>query len=235
MKKSIPAMIIINLSITAFLILSCSDERGTKSDNPVFTGQRGSLPNLKKGDEWAMGYVHVGETPCEIINRVIGEMDVGGKSCYVLESKFDPPLLPSSTLIMDKVTMDVVSISSVEETENGTFELTLNYTYEYSDTLMFPLEIGKTWKVIETENAITSVMGENLIYDSTFVYINKIENIEEIIVPAGTFDCFKIVSYDEEGQEKMTWWYSDDAKNDIKEFNHETGEDLVLTSYSIQF
>ncbi|MBN2029924.1 hypothetical protein JW824_06725 [bacterium] len=235
MKKIILVIIIFNISIMGLIVLNCSSKRGTKSDNPVFTGQRGSLPILKVGDEWAMGYVHVGDTPCEIINRVTDEKDIEGKSCYVLKSEFDPPLLPSSILIMDKATMDVVSISSVEEIENGTIELTLNYSYEYFDTLMYPLEIGKTWKVIETENAITSVMGENHIYDSTFVYINKIEKVEEITVPAGTFDCFKIVSYNEEGQMTMTWWYSDDAKNDIKEYNHETGEDLVLTSYSIKF
>ncbi|MCJ7813574.1 DUF3108 domain-containing protein, partial [bacterium] len=89
--------------------------------------------------------------------------------------------------------------------------------------------------VKETESILTTIRNETITQDTTSIYTYIVEKIEEIEVPAGTFNCFRIVKYNEDGDKEVTWWYSDDAKTNIKEFEHETGEDIVLVSYSVTF
>ena len=61
----------------------------------------------------------------------------------------------------------------------------------------------------------------------------KVEAIEEITVPAGKFSCFKIVEYDDTGQEHVTQWYSDKVKRFVKRIEHGDAETMELKSYSV--
>ncbi len=62
----------------------------------------------------------------------------------------------------------------------------------------------------------------------------KIEAIEKITVGAGTFECFKTVEYDENGEKVSTRWYSDKVKTSVKEIDEVTGDTQELVSYSVQ-
>jgi len=235
MRKNTLFVTIALFSIQGFFFFNCSSDKIDTTQNTKYTGTEGALPVLKTGDTWTMGYMYINETPCEITNKVIGEDVVNGKLCYILNSIFEPPLLPQMLLIVDKSTLDIMTILSFIITEEDSFETNVNYSYTYFDSLMFPLETGKTWKVKETESILTTIRNETITQDTTSIYTYIVEKIEEIEVPAGTFNCFRIVKYNEDGDKEVTWWYSDDAKTNIKEFEHETGEDIVLVSYSVTF
>jgi hypothetical protein len=60
-----------------------------------------------------------------------------------------------------------------------------------------------------------------------------VESIEEITVAAGTFKCFKVVTYDDEGVKLETSWYSDKVKAKVKSILHESGDTRELQSYSV--
>ncbi len=235
MKKSYLYVTFIFIWILGFFIFGCSSDKDKTTKNLSFTGRQGSLPVLKTGDTWTMGYTYINETQCKIINQVAGEDIVNGKSCYFFNSLFEPPLLPQMLLIIDKSSLDIISMSSLVFMEEDTFETSVNYTYTYFDSLMFPLETGKTWKVKETESIMATISNETTTQDTTNVYTYIVEKMEEIKVPAGTFNCFRIVKYNEDGKKEVTLWYSDDVKSTIKELEHKTGEDMELISYSVTF
>jgi len=98
----------------------------------------------------------------------------------------------------------------------------------------YPREVGKEYERIETETTTTTVMGETQTDTETNSYTYKVEKMEQIAVPAGTFRCFKVVQYDEAGTPLTTVWHSDRTKQfQVKEIDHETGEVTELVSYSL--
>ena len=86
---------------------------------------------------------------------------------------------------------------------------------------------------IKTETVYTTYMGETETDSVTETTIFKVEKVEEITVDAGTFNCFRIVEYDEDGNKLNTYWHSDTVKQNVKEINHEDGSTVELKSYSL--
>ena len=60
-----------------------------------------------------------------------------------------------------------------------------------------------------------------------------VEAFEDVTVSAGTFESFKVVEYDQDGNPLYTSWYSDEAKIEIKSIDHETDEITELLSYNL--
>jgi len=50
----------------------------------------------------------------------------------------------------------------------------------------------------------------------TVTLMTQVEIKEEVEVPAGKFDCFKIVEKGEDGTLCRVYWYSDKAGYDVK-------------------
>lgn len=84
----------------------------------------------------------------------------------------------------------------------------------------------------ETKTEISA--GETKKETTTSVLTLRVEGREQITVPAGTFDCFKIVRYDEGGSALKTEWYSDRTKANAKTIDHESGYTEELVSYSVR-
>ena len=98
------------------------------------------------------------------------------------------------------------------------------------------MEVGKEWEGIETEVATISSLngvGETETETRTTNYRCKVEKIEEVTVPAGTFTCFKVVEYRNGGIILETTWFSDEAKINIKIFDDELGAVVELISYEL--
>ena len=235
------AIVIVPLLILVLVIgaVACGGE-GTSQPTPTATpedGVEGALPILNVGDRWVSTVMSEG-IEYTMTEEVTGEDVTEGKDCYVIEASIDPPVLGvigSATGRLDKATISPVRIESSGEYMDMPFVVTTSYSDQFTGALPYPLEVGKEFEVIETETTTTTVMGETETESVTNTYTYKVEKIEQITVPAGTFRCFKIVQYDEQGTALATSWQSPETKQYmVKEIDHETGEVTELVSYSLR-
>ena len=75
------------------------------------------------------------------------------------------------------------------------------------------------------------MLGKTQTNIKTVNYTYQVEGIEEIIVPAGTFRCFRVVQYDDAGNPISTQWESGRVRQyKVKSVDHETGEVIKLIS-----
>jgi hypothetical protein len=91
----------------------------------------------------------------------------------------------------------------------------------------FPLQIGEQWQL----SSLTTIAGSfsiEGIYDQSFDESQWVDEIvectqkEQISIPAGTFECYKI------GRETTQSWYSTDVGNMIKSTIDKSGENMTL-------
>ncbi len=220
------AMVLIALLILALVIggVGCGGGEG-----------EGKLPTLNVGDRWVSRVMSEG-IEYTTTWEVVGEDVTDGKNCYVMEGSFEPPamgIISSASVKYDKATMRPVRMQMSAEFEGYVYVTAVGYSYSPDETL-YPLEVGKELEIIETVTTTTTVMGETQTETETNTYTFKVEGIEQITVPAGTFKCFKIVKYDEGGSALETEWHSDTTKWTVKMIDHETGDVTELVSYSLR-
>jgi hypothetical protein len=194
---------------------------------PFKVGEEGLLPTLKIGDQWVYKVTPTKFPSYTKTVTIIGEEDINGKDCYVLEIVYEPPLgrVGRVKMWLDKTVWDptwaeLKMVSYVDNEDNEIVgPILIN---EYPEGYPFPLEPGKEYKIVQR--------WENENYSSTTSV--KIEGIENVSVPAGTFRCFKITYFHEKTEITTSTWYSDTAKFEVKR----VGEFAVweLMSYSIQ-
>jgi hypothetical protein len=91
----------------------------------------------------------------------------------------------------------------------------------------FPLNVGEQWQLVSLNTMSGSFTIEGL-YDQSFngsQWINEAVQClqkEQISVPAGTFDCYKI------GRSDTPEWYSTDVGNLVKSLINQSGENMTL-------
>jgi hypothetical protein len=189
--------------------------------------KEGLIPTLHVGDQWV--FTTSGGT--NYIYTIIGEEEVDGKSCYVLEKIVrNPPPFYSGRLErywVDKNIWDPVGVylKVVRYVDNENFGWST--ILEYPEGYPFPLKPGKEYKII------IRLKDDNI---SPLVLNVKIEEIEEISVPAGNYRSYKIVCSSYNTVESIVW-YSDEVKFKVKEIIYPPeGVPVVyeLLSYSIQ-
>jgi len=190
----------------------------TGTSEATVTGNEGALPVLSVGDKWETKTVS-GGNEFTATTEVIGEEVVDGKSCYIVTVS-DPY---SGKEWVDKTTLFPIKY----ESSGGT----TTYSYQFVGDMLYPLQLQKECQVIETITTIKET-GESNTETDTYTY--KVENIEQITVPAGTFECFKIVMYDKDGKPVMTEWDSDETKMYmVKGVDPENNVTTELVSYSV--
>lgn len=198
--------------------------------------REGVLPTLSVGDRWASQFTFE-DIEYEMTLEVTGEGVTDGRDCYVLEGSIEPPMmgfLSSASVKLDKATMFMLRVQMSGEYQGEPFIAADSYSYEFPGALPYPLEVGKEIEVVETYTSTFTMAGETETETVTNTYTYKVEAIEEVTVPAGTFRCFKLVEYDEAGTAVYTCWMSDKVKQfNVKELDPETGEVTELVSYSV--
>jgi len=112
--------------------------------------------------------------------------------------------------------------------------VTSTFDTAYQGSSKYPLKVGKEVTITATTTMTTTVSGESETETEVDTYTFRVERIEDITVPAGTFRCFKIVEYDEHGTVSDEEWYADEPKINVKSIDHETGEIMELKSYSVR-
>ena len=198
--------------------------------------EKGALPALQTGDRW-VAWASSGETESTITLEVTGDVIVSGKDCYVVEGAAEPPymgIISALTMAYDKATFFPVAVQSSGQFMALPYEVLVEYSYEFGGDPLFPLKVGGENEVVEMLTSTRTIMGETSTESETSVYTNRVEKIEEVTVPAGTFECFKIVEYDEDGNPTSTSWYSDEVRWPVREEDYELGEVVRLVQYSLK-
>lgn len=169
--------------------------------------------------------------------EVIEEEDVDGEGYYVVEMAFDPPMDDFLSTVFAKVSkalylperMDANATYMGEEVSMSTMG-----TYDFHGSARWPLAVGNEYTVTENLTTIITAMGTTESENESQTNTYKVEALEDITVPAGTFECFRVVEYDETGGKMVTTWYSDQVRNTVREEDHETGGTQDLVSYSLK-
>jgi len=224
MKRGILVGVVLaltSIAITTAIILI--KERG---------GPRAELPTFYVGDEWV--YRSTGNITYTFHYRVVGEEMVDNEDSYVIETSYDPPswgTFSRGTTWVEKATGDTMKEERSSKYRGTPFTKTWTYAYQYLGADRWPIEVGKEYSMIMTVTISTPPYQP---IEETETFKAKVEKMESITVPAGTFTCLKIVNYDENDDLLSTFWYSDEVKIYVKIIYHEIGRTTELVSYSIK-
>jgi hypothetical protein len=236
MRKMMGVLSVLSLLMAiSFLLPTCQ-----KQEEGETKAAEGQLPTYQVGDEWVWGYL-MNDTTYILTEEVTGDETVAGRECYVIRMSFDPVMSQTHDSIVytvtdmnywaDKATaLFGVKMETVVSGNGQTFTSSEIYSYEPWANL-FPLEIGK---VVEADKTTTQYSGDNQIGDpivSTEKYI--VDSKENVTVTAGTFNCWKIIMYDGDGNITNTMWYSDQVKSCIKTTDASGNTLMQLNSYSV--
>ena len=223
-KKSLFIAVFILLLILTNVFASCARE--------------GALPLLSIGDKWVTKCI-TPDSEFLITTEITGEDITDGIDCYIMKYTFDPPnqgVIDSAIMKYNKADLSLVRMEVSAEVEGEPFKSVFTYTYDITEPSAFPFTVGKEYKEIQYETEITTIRGQTETKTDTIITISKIEKMEEITVAAGTFKCFKILKYDEQGNLISTSWHSDKVKTmSVKTIDAgDGGKEYELISYSFQ-
>jgi|GEM_PF-473180 len=171
-----------------------------------------------------------------------GEETIDGVDCYIAEIEFDsnperfryvemlsadvPLTVTGMTTWVDKATSQPVKADS-DSTAMG-FATTATTAFTYDGDYGAPFSEGKTWSY---EMVSTPSMGPEM----TSSWTAEVVGMENITVPAGTFDCYKLVHSSDSGDTNVEWWATIDgtdvAVKMIDEANWTGTETRELVSY----
>ncbi len=196
----------------------------------------GALPVLKVGDTWTQKGT-VNGTEYTIVTTVKGEDVINGLGVYIIDGSVEPlisDIVDKMTQKMDKYTLFPFEERMYNEDDPSSFDMTTSYSYQISGDPYFPMKVGNVSTFVSTEKTVTATNGITETSTVNVTEIYKVEGIEDITVPAGTFKCFKVVRYDENNTALDITWESAKVKHfSVKKLDSETNETSELISYSI--
>ena len=195
----------------------------------------GLLPTLYAGDTWVFTETYKGITYTRT-ETIMGEEGMEGKDCYVKKITYDPPLdgwIVEETQWLEKATLrPVVSLISTILGASG-LKMTRMVIYSREGTgTEWPYEVGNEFTVKTSWERTDFVSGEPFIAtgDSTITY--QCTDVEEVVVEAGTFRCFKIIA--SENNQPTEYWHSYQAKTFVKTRGITDAHTTELLSYSVR-
>jgi hypothetical protein len=171
----------------------------------------------------------IGEAPSDSSDK---------KDYYILERYIEPSYLNTTDSIShyDIETCQRKSQWVSFRDEKGILvEREHSYSYSYPGAASNLSDAGYEYEVTETiVDATETESGGTLELISEYTYVVEWkEQVEEVTVPAGTFECERKLKYDTDGELMKTSWYSDKAKRIVKSIDHRTEETMELIWYSI--
>ena len=245
-KKLLLGIIILMVASLALVgVACCGNGEVTPTPTPTPTATEeptatvppsGGAPTLKVGDTWTYA-VNWNEEASTFVGSVTSAT-AGYEILFVFDEterkeKLTPLNLPVFLLgeitrtyngDMDMLTQDIWS----EVVGYGELMLSLDITTAHA-AAKWPLAVGTEW--VES----WALMVGDHIYEDAWDYNVVVESVEDVTVPAGTFECYKIVSY-EGDTVRITDWYSEDVKASVKKIEecYFHGEDIwELESYTV--
>lgn len=195
------------------------------------------LSECRAGDKWVVRCIS-SDADYSMTIEFVGEENSAGRNLCVMRVSFGPGAAgrPENMIVhIDWATLFPVKIESVCDHIGIPVTVVTTYEDHFPGVLPYPLEMGKEFDVIQTETTTYSMDGEIPveIETTTKTLTCKVEAIEEISVPAGTFKCVKVTKYDQDGSALGTSWKSEEVgcAVDVKYIDHRNGETCELMSY----
>ena len=203
---------------------------------PAATPTPALTPTWAEGDTWVWTVTYKDQTNTRT-ETVTGEEAVDATQCYTVEATLDPSsvrvsgaytvTIASASRWINKNTLDPVK-EVTRITAPMTTTTTATYVFDYPGA-RWPLQVQapQQWSYERTlKTAISTTIVERTVV---------VEAEEEVTVPAGTFTCFKMVTYEDDTVAK-TEWYSVDVKNVVKvidSLTYDADETCELASYTV--
>lgn len=227
-KKAVLSLAIL-VSFCLIFAVSCGNNTQAPS---------GALPILRVGDTWTMKASNLG-VEYTIVDTVTGKQVYNGINCYIVTRQISTKgasttmdIIGPTIFMVDKTTLDIVG-REIPTSRNGIIDTVIgNATYNYS-IKPYPLNVGKTWTVTDNMTVLGGSAGQNQTTTQTYIYTYKVEAVESITVPAGTFQCLKIVQYDSNNSILNTRWVTDITGVSAVKIIDSLGMTSELTSYSL--
>jgi hypothetical protein len=194
----------------------------------------GHLPAFSLGDKWVSKW-NTGGDEYLTTSEITGETTIDGNNCWTMTTTFDPPYMGQVTSMInnyDKATLHILKMDLLS-TKPGDFTTAV---YQTTGDLLYPVTVGKECREVELE---TLTWGDDMIsqsQNSTTTTVTKVEKIEKITVEAGTFECFKLLKYDDSGNLTQISWRSNDTKMFQVKMEDAAEPDTVyeLVSFSVK-
>jgi len=196
----------------------------------------GLLPTLYAGDTWVFQEVDKGNTYTRT-ETITGEEGMEGKDCYVEKITYDPPMdgwISEETQWLNKANLrTVVSIISATLTAAGVDMMRwVIYSREITGT-EWPHEVGNNFTIDKSWKRTDFVDGQPFVATGNSTVTYECTDVEDVTVAAGTFECYKIVAY-ENGQATTEYWYSYKVKTYVKTQGITDGHTTELLSHSVK-
>jgi len=239
-KLHLHALFTCSIAVLLALTVAC-----ISNSEKTQTGQAdtGKIPIFVEGDTWTYQFTLHGVDYTDVY-KVIGEDMVNGQDCYIIQITYEPPLggvVGEATMKIDKDHSFVLTAQTAPYLAGSPYEVDTSIEYEFIDCQYYPLKTGNECTARETKTVLIPGPGKQssdnearMYLSETNTFLYKVDSIEDITVPAGTFECFKVDMYDDEGTKLRTSWKSAQIKNlEVKGLNHQSSEITELVSFSL--
>jgi len=243
-KTTRPILVASLWIISLIFVLACGGDNGDEqptATSAVPTGAnttepaplKAELPILKTGDTWTFRVLSEGIEYASILT-ITGENATDSEAVYPADWSINPPRdgVSKYALDIDRATMAEVRMQGTGSIDGSSFTVAVTYSDAFSD-MPFPLSVGKIWEEKRTISTVTTETGEPQESRETKDYVVKVSRLENVTVPAGTFECYEILRYDNNNVLQRTSWYSDKVKQAVKEIDGDNDEIRELVSYSL--
>lgn len=178
------------------------------------TGAKTDRPEWKVGDRWRYNWKRV-STNGTLTREIIREDTFAGVPCYVVR-------VGKNETFFTKDGLGLLGSMS-----GGKVIFSRDAPYQ---PLSWPLEVGKEW-----QNSFTLERIE-LKSSQTYYYRIVVAGLDQVNVPAGTYDTFKITVYDAYSNRLLNeYWYSPAVKWFVKSRTYEQDgvREEELLSYKV--
>jgi len=211
---------------------------------PTKSPQPSNLPDV--GTTWTHNVSYGDETTVWTVSVTGGEV-IDGVDCYITEASFDAP---PQRLMYSDITGSDLSFTITQEKSwidrtakqplknevsiylpSYSWPMDTLTSFAYDGTYGQPLSVGQTWTYEQVSVSVPSV-GPKMV--STWTA--EVVGMEEVTVPAGTFNCYKVVHASKDAT-RADWVSADEpmltAVKVVSEGYWTGTETRELASYSV--
>lgn len=227
---------------TCVLILSaCSSAsiRTLPPDNstPKSGDYNAEFPNLKKGDTWDT----ISSSNVFIERMVVTVSNENAKrntDYYSMDVLIYPKFMEGPIEAKGEIYKNSLESKSLHfgfKKDDKSVFTTIEAQQDYLSSSPFPLKVGKSWSVALTEKTETTINGKTVSSEiKNRKYRYSVESIEEVSIPLGHFNCFKILRYDDNDKLVSIKWVPKETKFiEIKGINLEYDDSVEMQSYKV--
>jgi hypothetical protein len=200
------------------------------TSSPSLVGGDSEKPDWEVGDKWNYDMSVMGmSVPVTYKVSDITSIDVNGTDYDVYDMEIKGT---GGTQHMYYLTSDLALVKTQIPSMGGDSPMISSYDPPKIE-FDFPLAVGKTWN----STSIQSVTGGG--FDPanlTLIETYNVVRMESITVEAGTFECYRIESMNDNELITTTRWYSEEVRNVVKSTVNisSVNTEMELKSYSFK-